>query len=355
MVMKKFGVGGDVDMDFLRKLSGENHGYETYIERSEDIESIVTKFLEKVSRPVLTDISLDFGGLGVYDTYPVELPDLFAGTQLVQVGRYKGPGGYTVTLRGKFGAVPQEYTYQADFPEEETSNPFVPRLWAATKIDHLLKEIAMFGELRELVDAVIALSLTYTIVTPYTSYLVLEPEFEEPLLSVEEEQGRQSTISGKTFFLQNGLWVDSEYSPSLPVVEVKFDTEEFLYLLKENPDVMEYLKLGRNIIVVIDGKQYKLIADPSDFILFQNSPNPFNSSTTIGFYIFSPGTIELTVYNLLGQKVRTLFAGRIQSGEHRVTWDGKDEWGRDMSSGVYLCRLTADRSRQQMRRMLLLR
>jgi enediyne biosynthesis protein E4 len=74
--------------------------------------------------------------------------------------------------------------------------------------------------------------------------------------------------------------------------------------------------------------------------LEQNVPNPFNSATAIRFALpQEPGEAELAIFNLLGQKVTTLFAGRGPAGEQVVRWDGRDDRGRPLASGVFLCRL----------------
>ena len=84
---------------------------------------------------------------------------------------------------------------------------------------------------------------------------------------------------------------------------------------------------------------------PSSFELDQNIPNPFNPSTTIRFTVpemHSGAHIELTIYDLLGQKVRTLMEGHVETGVIEAAWDGKDEAGRKVSSGVYFYELAID-------------
>jgi|GEM_PF-4901461 len=80
---------------------------------------------------------------------------------------------------------------------------------------------------------------------------------------------------------------------------------------------------------------------PVSFELYQNFPNPFNPSTTIVFDIPEPATVNLAVYNMLGQVVRTLVAGKLEAGRQNVQWDGKNEFGERLSSGVYLYRIEA--------------
>jgi hypothetical protein len=88
--------------------------------------------------------------------------------------------------------------------------------------------------------------------------------------------------------------------------------------------------------------------------LYENSPNPFNPTTTIRFAIKDTGPVNLAVYNSLGQKVRVLTDGPRSAGVHTVMWDGRDETGREVSSGVYFSRLHAGKY-QQTRKMLFAR
>ncbi len=82
---------------------------------------------------------------------------------------------------------------------------------------------------------------------------------------------------------------------------------------------------------------------PSAFQLFQNVPNPFNASTVIRFDLQVSGRAKLTIYNILGQNVKTYAEDHLSPGTHSITWDGRDDNGRAVPSGVYLYRLTTDR------------
>ena len=81
---------------------------------------------------------------------------------------------------------------------------------------------------------------------------------------------------------------------------------------------------------------------PVDFELLGNYPNPFNARTTIQFEISKPGAAQLQVYDLLGQRVCTLFDRYCEPGTYAVTWDGRGESGQTLASGIYLYRLYYD-------------
>jgi len=95
-------------------------------------------------------------------------------------------------------------------------------------------------------------------------------------------------------------------------------------------------------------------ARPATFALEQNAPNPFNSSTTIRFALSEPGAVSLEVYNTAGQQVAELVRGHREAGAYRVHWDGRDDGGRPLASGIYLYRLQTP-ARGATRKLLLLK
>ena len=81
-------------------------------------------------------------------------------------------------------------------------------------------------------------------------------------------------------------------------------------------------------------------AQPVSFALGANYPNPFNPATTIPLSVAAgTGDVDLTIYNVLGQPVRQVWAGPLAAGEHRLAWDGRDGQGQSVAAGVYLYRL----------------
>jgi hypothetical protein len=92
----------------------------------------------------------------------------------------------------------------------------------------------------------------------------------------------------------------------------------------------------------------------SRWALRQNAPNPFNPSTTISFTLAEAGATELQVFNVRGQNVRKLVAGGLEAGDHSVTWDGRDDSGARVPSGVYFYKLTSG-SFEGLQRMVLLK
>ncbi|HXF47854.1 MAG TPA: M6 family metalloprotease domain-containing protein [Verrucomicrobiae bacterium] len=91
---------------------------------------------------------------------------------------------------------------------------------------------------------------------------------------------------------------------------------------------------------------------PKNFQLAQNYPNPFNPATVIAYTLEKSGPVELQIFNLLGEKVKTLVSGHQGAGLHQKSWDGRDESGRVVSSGLYLYRLRLEKFAETKKMML---
>jgi len=94
---------------------------------------------------------------------------------------------------------------------------------------------------------------------------------------------------------------------------------------------------------------------PTEFSVSQNFPNPFNPTTNVRVTVPVRSQIRLAIYNLLGQRVSTLYEGAIDAGISWYTWNGKDEHQSDVTSGVYFCRLETDGGRPSIVRMILMK
>ncbi|OGC91447.1 MAG: hypothetical protein A2W25_00375 [candidate division Zixibacteria bacterium RBG_16_53_22] len=97
------------------------------------------------------------------------------------------------------------------------------------------------------------------------------------------------------------------------------------------------------------------MAIPTAFFLADNYPNPFNPSTSISFGLPKDALVKLEVFNLLGQKVKTLLAGNQRAGYKQIVWDGRDNGGKAVASGIYFYRLTTDGDFDQTKKMLLVK
>jgi Ca-activated chloride channel family protein len=303
-----FGVGYDVDTYLLDSLAQGHHGTSTYVLPGDRLDEILSSFYARVSTPVLTDLALDFGGLTVFDLYPSPLPDLFAGSQVIVVGRYRGGGHMDVTLSGEVDGRTRSFTYPDQYFSEESPADDVlesiPRLWATRKIGFLLNQIRLNGPNQELIDQVVRLSIRFGIVTPYTSYLVTE---EMPLGAVEQERIAQEQYSimttatpapsmgqeavqqaadtgalagansasapeagsadvvrivgSRTFVYSKGVWIDTAFDPDrMQTIPVAFLSEDYFSLVAARAELANAFALGERVIAISDGLVYEVVA-----------------------------------------------------------------------------------------------
>ncbi len=174
-----FGVGYDVNTKLLDRLAEQGRGVREYVTPEEDIEVKVSGLYEKVSSPVLADINISCSAADIYDIFPKQIPDIFKGSQMVLFGRYKKDGKTSLTISGKTSGTEKEFIHTVDFGRRKSAD-FMPLLWATRKIGYLLDQIRLHGKNRELVNEVTRLGTKYGIVTPYTSFLVVDDNTELP-------------------------------------------------------------------------------------------------------------------------------------------------------------------------------
>lgn len=171
-----FGIGNEINTHLLDRMTEETKAYRTYIGEKEDIEIKVSNFYDKIQSPVLSDLKITFEPeISVSKLYPKNLPDLFKGSNLIVFGRYKGEGKINVTLSGNVKGVRQYYKSKVNFKNDDEYD-FIPPIWASRRIGYLLDLIRLNGESKELIDEVTLLAREFGIITPYTSYLILEDE-----------------------------------------------------------------------------------------------------------------------------------------------------------------------------------
>src|SRR6476659_3791341 len=178
-----FGLGYDVNSRLLDKLARANFGLSQYVRPNEDIEASVSALYRKIGAPVMTgvklavDVDADSNGApAVSRIYPKGEFDLFAGDQLVLVGRYRTSGKAKVKLTGKLGDDDKSFDFPADLvaKSDDDTNAFVAKLWATRRVGDIIDEIDLKGRNEELVKELVGLATEHGILTPYTSFLADE-------------------------------------------------------------------------------------------------------------------------------------------------------------------------------------
>ncbi|HEX3281405.1 MAG TPA: VIT and VWA domain-containing protein [Pyrinomonadaceae bacterium] len=313
-----FGVGYDVNTSLLDRLASQSGGVADYIEPKEDLEVKVSNFFSRISYPVLSDLRMDMAGVDTDLYYPRTLPDLFRGSQLTIIGRYRNPMDMNfvrLTLTGKSGGNERKFYYNnLHFALTEEANDFLPRLWATRRVGWLMEQVRTNGEQKELRDEIVDLGTRYGIVTPYTSYLAVENESalgftsatiarnkignarggsnapppppsvadaravtgtvavqqskkareQQEMLRLDKDEPSSAirTAGGKTFYLRDGIWTDADFKAgmTLPQTVVKFGSDQYFALLKQKPRLATFFSLGEKVVVILDGTIYRVDA-----------------------------------------------------------------------------------------------
>lgn len=172
------GVGSDVNTNLLDAFASETRALTDYIRPGEDVELAVSAFYRAVATPVVTDLSLRIEGGATSDIHPAELPDLFAGRDLVVVGRFAEPGRATIHLEGRqSGGEPYAVSVETEFERDRSAGRrYVGQLWASRKIGFLMADYTRGSAPDEVRQEIIDLGLRYDVPTMFTSLLALEDE-----------------------------------------------------------------------------------------------------------------------------------------------------------------------------------
>lgn len=155
------------------------------------------------------------------------------------------------------------------------------------------------------------------------------------IVSTSTENGRVRIAAAGLSPISDGIFA---------TIEVKVNNKETAVSVVGNAKLNDELSSSLNA---------KVREIPSEFALSQNYPNPFNPTTTIKFAIANDARVNLVVYDMLGQKVRTLIDNEQEAGYYSVRWDGTNDFGSKVSSGIYIYRLQAGNFVQTMKMNLM--
>jgi Ca-activated chloride channel family protein len=302
-----FGVGYDVDTILLDTLTQDHHGRSTYVQPGMKLDEVLSSFYNSISTPVMTNLDLSFGDISTYDLYPNPLPDLFAGSQVILLGRFREGGKTDISLTGEVNGERQTFTFTDQVFDkvspENSLQASIPRLWATRKVGYLLNEIRLQGANQEIIDQIVRLSIRYGIVTPYTSYLVTEQaplgEAEQQRLvdetygkllaeptaapsgqvavqsaanagamqnagSAPELRGEASStvrvIGSRTFVLSDGKWIDTAFDPdNMQTTQVEFLSPEYFTLVAAHRELADAFALGEKVIAISNAVAYEVV------------------------------------------------------------------------------------------------
>ncbi|MFQ5550803.1 MAG: VIT domain-containing protein, partial [Gemmatimonadales bacterium] len=298
-----FGVGYDVNTFLLDELGTAGRGATHYVQPGESIEQAIGALTRKISHPVMADLRIAGSPVELFDFYPMELPDLFSGEELILFGRYREAGNGQLRIEGQRDGHTEEFGLAAELPREQTANAYIPRLWAARKLAWMAAQLrrAPSDELREEIRR---LALRYGLLSEFTSYLVEEPveqfaarptapilrqqgasgmspmgsasmtsgqgavqtaadralmrrantmEELDDLVREREERNRGGrtdirTVFGRTFRLSGGMWVDVARDTARPAVRVAPYSDAYFALMIGLPELRNFVAAFESVL-----------------------------------------------------------------------------------------------------------
>jgi Ca-activated chloride channel family protein len=172
------GVGNDVDRGLLTKMANDAGGLAAFVSQEDNFDRQAAAFRRKLLHPVASDLKIDIAGLQTYDIEPKTMPNLYYGMPVRVYGRYKAAGAAQLTLSGAIESQPMTRNVPLSFPVIDPANPEIERMWALSKVNRLLGEADATGSRTSVIDEIVRLGETYSIVTQYTSFIVLENDAE---------------------------------------------------------------------------------------------------------------------------------------------------------------------------------
>ena len=188
------GLGKEVNRALLQRIAAIKRGRFVYVDSPTSLDSETSKLAASIARPVLVNVSVEVTGAQAVRLYPRTIPDLFADDELLVTGRLRGTGTATFTFKGTLGGKQVTYSRQVAL-DKAPPRPWVGRLWAQSRIDHLQEELALDEGQPELKAELIELALTYNAVTPYTAFLAIPAsELGEMAGTIADARARKAKI-----------------------------------------------------------------------------------------------------------------------------------------------------------------
>jgi Ca-activated chloride channel family protein len=179
------GIGNEINRPLLEQLAQDSGGLAAFVSGGDNFKRQAKAFRRKLMRPAADNLNLRFEGIDVYDLAPAKLPNLYFGSPIRVYGRYKGSAEADVTLTGRIQGRDFEKTANLPFPKKDLTNPEIERMWAHKRIRQLLKQADRQNDRQGVVDEVVRLGENFSIVTEYTSFLVLENDTEYKRWKIE--------------------------------------------------------------------------------------------------------------------------------------------------------------------------
>lgn len=301
-----FGVGSSVDKGVIQRIARAGTGEALVIEDMAGGQEQARAFRRYIEQPLLTGLQASFEGFDAYDVSPMPLPDLFAQRPLVLIGKYRGPAQGQIRLRGNGGRGPYEAVVDVAGGSASPANAPLRALWARS----VLADWLDFGNAKADADSEVAeearkaevtrLGLTYSLLTPHTSFVAVDDAVRTdqastpvaqptpqrasaavasggfgsslllgaPLQAALAQTGAAVSnppleVGGRRFARSAQGLVDADYVPGQPLLRIRRDSPAYLRLLQLRPDLKPWLELSGSVLLRLG--RYAVLIDAGGF------------------------------------------------------------------------------------------
>ncbi len=173
-----FGIGSSVNRFLLEKMAETGRGEAEFVTVERQAKAAAQRFYERLRSPLLTDITVDWGGLPVSEVFPSRPADLFAGRPVVLLARYTGSASGTVRLQGQRAGDPYTREISVTLPAAEKRNAVLGRLWARQRISQIMSQdwqgMQQGAPKDDLKEQIVQLGLEHRLMTQFTSFVAVE-------------------------------------------------------------------------------------------------------------------------------------------------------------------------------------
>ena len=170
------GIGSSVNRYLLERASELGRGETFYIRHDENSDKIIQQIFQRVDRPTISNIEIDWGSLDVTQLYPSKVPDLWAGQPILIHGRYTKGGLATIIVRGKLINQPYQQKLRVRLPSKEDQNEAIATIWARQKVRNLMNKMVKRGQTPQLINEIQKLGLKHRLMTQWTSFVAVEDQ-----------------------------------------------------------------------------------------------------------------------------------------------------------------------------------
>lgn len=168
------GVDSSVNRYLLDRAAEIGLGEAFYVRQDENSDKVIKQFFQRVDRPALAHIEINWGSLDVTEIFPAKVPDLWAGQPIRIHGRYTNGGVDTIVVRGQLANRPYKQSLRVRLPQNEPAHEAMATVWARQNVHQLMNKMVRQGQTKELVSQVTQLGLSFRLMTQWTSFVAVE-------------------------------------------------------------------------------------------------------------------------------------------------------------------------------------